>query len=35
MKQPFRTVALIAVLGMVATGCQKETFADWQANTVK
>ena len=34
MKKVIRTVALITVLGMVATGCQKETFADWQANIV-
>ena len=30
MKQPFRTVALIAVLGMVATGCMKEPMVEPQ-----
>jgi len=34
MKKVIRTVALFAVLSMVAVGCQKETITDWQANMV-
>ena len=34
MKKTFRTIALVAVIGLAATSCQKETFNDVIGNSV-